>query len=177
MTFWVIFCGMEFRLANLEDLPQILDMYAEIINNMNISGVPIWNDIYPCAFFAEDIENRQLYVLAENGEIIAVTALISSKSGENSIEWQNPNAKPSYIARLGVSVQHRRKGIASHLIQKAAETAKNQGSQYLRLLAAEINGPAIALYTAQGFQKARGIHKEPYNGGILREYGYELPLD
>ena len=63
---------MEFRLAVLQDLAEIKDMYKQIIENMNKQDIQIWDDIYPCEFFEEDIKNKQLYVLLnKNGMIVS----------------------------------------------------------------------------------------------------------
>ena len=37
---------MEFRLAVLQDLAEIKDMYKQIIENMNKQDIQIWDDIY-----------------------------------------------------------------------------------------------------------------------------------
>ncbi len=47
---------MDFRQAVMEDLPQLKDMYKQIIQNMNKQKIQIWDDIYPCEFFEEDIK-------------------------------------------------------------------------------------------------------------------------
>ena len=54
---------MDFRQAIMRDLPQLKDMYKRIIQNMNEQDIQIWDDVYPCEFFEEDIKNNQLYVL------------------------------------------------------------------------------------------------------------------
>lgn len=41
---------MEFRLAVLNDLVQIKDMYRQIVKSMNENNIQIWDDIYPCDF-------------------------------------------------------------------------------------------------------------------------------
>ena len=53
---------MEFRLARLEDLKQLKIIYKEIIKNMNKNNIQIWDDIYPCEFFEDDINNKWYYV-------------------------------------------------------------------------------------------------------------------
>ena len=56
---------MEVRLAKREDLPQLRAVYGEIIRRMEADGIRIWDEVYPCEFFAGDIEDNCLYVLAE----------------------------------------------------------------------------------------------------------------
>lgn len=47
---------MEFRQAKQDDLLPLLRMYEKIIQKMNAEAIPIWDDVYPCAYFAGDIE-------------------------------------------------------------------------------------------------------------------------
>lgn len=63
---------MDFRLAGMQDLLQLKDVYKQIVKNMDEQDIQIWDDIYPCEFFEEDIKNNQLYVLLNNGEIVSL---------------------------------------------------------------------------------------------------------
>ena len=38
---------MNFRLAAMEDLPQLKQVYQDIIRNMDNHQICIWDDIYP----------------------------------------------------------------------------------------------------------------------------------
>lgn len=58
------------------------DMYKRIIQNMNEQDIQIWDDIYPCEFFEEDIKNSLLYVLLNNDEIVAAFVLSNTNLGE-----------------------------------------------------------------------------------------------
>ena len=62
---------MNLRLANMYDLPKIKVIYGKIIDNMNKNNIQIWNEIYPCEVFYDDIVNNRLYVLTENDEIVS----------------------------------------------------------------------------------------------------------
>ncbi|MEF2653809.1 MAG: hypothetical protein U0M37_06350, partial [Blautia sp.] len=53
---WIIRDKMEFSLAVMQDLAQLKSIYKEIIKNMNENGIQIWDDIYPCEFFEDDIK-------------------------------------------------------------------------------------------------------------------------
>lgn len=84
---------MEFRLANNQDLAQLKERYKKIIQKMNKNDIQIWDDIYPCDFFENDIRNRQLYILLDNREIAAAFVLGKTNKGENSVEWEDIKAK------------------------------------------------------------------------------------
>ena len=168
---------MDFRLANKQDLPPLKTMYRQIVNHMNDQGIPIWDDIYPSEFLAEDIERQRLYVLLENGEIVSAFALCDANAGEGAVQWKENGAKALYIDRLGVDVRYAKRGIGSRMLAKAAELAKAFGVAYLRLFVVDSNEPAIRLYEKIGFAKAVGIYEEAFDDGFtLREYGYEIKV-
>jgi ribosomal protein S18 acetylase RimI-like enzyme len=168
---------MVFRLAVMQDLPQLKVVYKDIIQNMNDNQIEIWDNIYPCEFFEEDIKNEQLYVLSDNIEIVSAFVLCSTNSGEKSVNWKDNAGKALYIDRLGVNVNYSRKGIGSYMLTKAREKAKNLGAEYLRLFVVDINEPAICLYTKNGFTKASGVYDEVIDDElVLHEYGYEILL-
>ena len=48
----------------MQDLEQLKAVYREIIRDMEARGIDIWDDIYPCEFFADDIKKKRLYVLS-----------------------------------------------------------------------------------------------------------------
>lgn len=166
---------MEFRLANVDDLPQLKAIYMDIIHNMNKENIQIWDEIYPCEFFCDDIANNCLYILVEDKEIISAFALYDSSSGEGYVKWKNGQKKALYIDRFGVNINYLRKGIGGIMLQKAKMIAKEKGIEYLRLFVVDINKPAINLYIKNGFQKADGIYDEIIGGGIiLNELGFEI---
>jgi ribosomal protein S18 acetylase RimI-like enzyme len=168
---------MDFRLAVMQDLPRLKAVYKDIIQNMNDNQIEIWDDIYPCESFEEDIKNKQLYVLYDDIEIVSAFVICSTNSGEKSVNWKDNAGKALYIDRLGVNANYLRKGIGSFMLAKAGETAKTLGAEYLRLFVVDINEPAICLYTKNGFTKAAGIYNEVIDGDlVLHEYGYEILL-
>lgn len=168
---------MDFRQAVMQDLPQLKDMYKRIIKNMNEQNIQIWDDIYPCEFFEDDIKNNQLYILLNNGEIVSAFVLSDTNSGETAVEWNNNHAKAVYIDRLGVNVKYSKKGIGSLMLDKAKEIAKTFNAEYLRLFVVDINIPAIQLYNKKEFIKVNGVYNEIFDDGfVLHEHGYEIKL-
>ena len=168
---------MDFRQAFMQDLPQLKDMYKRIIKNMNEQNIQIWDDIYPCKFFEDDIKNNQLYILLNNGEIVSAFVLSDTNSGETAVEWNDNHAKAVYIDRLGVNIKYLKKGLGSLMLDKAKEIAKTLNAEYLRLFVVDINIPAIQLYTKKEFVKVNGVYNEIFDDGfVLHEHGYEIKL-
>lgn len=168
---------MEFSLAVMQDLEQLKSIYKEIVKNMNENGIQIWDDIYPCEFFEDDIKNNRLYVLKNNGEIISAFALCETSPGENAVEWKDKSAKAMYIDRLGVNIKYAKRGTGSLMLSKAKEIARTSGVEYLRLFVVDINEPAIRLYQKNNFSKANGVYSEVFDDGFaLHEFGYETEV-
>lgn len=168
---------MKIRLATMEDLKPVKEMYQQIVHYMNEQKISIWDDVYPCEFLEEDIKNNQLYLLVKEESIVSAFALCKTNTGEDAVKWEDGKAKVVYIDRFAVCVTHLKRGIGSITLEKAKEIAKTMGAKYLRLFVVDINIPAISLYEKQGFAKAKGIYFEKIDEDLtLQEYGYEIKL-
>lgn len=168
---------MEFREAVLDDLEELKGMYGNIVANMNENNIPIWDDVYPCAFLEDDIKRQQLYVLRDEAEILAAFALCDSNAGEKEVKWKQDFGKAVYLDRFGVNIRYGNKGIGTFMLEKARELAQFKGFDWLRLFVVDINIPAIRLYVKNGFMKAEGIYEEAIEEAVvLREYGYEIKV-
>ena len=85
---------MDFRLASINDLPKLKVVYGKIIDNMNRNNISIWDEIFPCEFFKDDIENNSLYLLVEDHyEIVGAFALFESNVGEGYVKWEKSTEK------------------------------------------------------------------------------------
>lgn len=72
---------MDFRQAVMQDLPQLKDMYKRIIKDMNEQNIQIWDDIYPCEFFEDDIKNN---LITHNQQVSPINEIIfTHKCQEN----------------------------------------------------------------------------------------------
>ncbi len=168
---------MEFRLARPHDLPQVKAVYGEIVKNMYDNGIKMWDEVYPCEFFQDDIKNGRLFLLLDGGIIVSGFALYGTNSGANSVQWENPTATAQYLNRLGVNPLYTRSGIGGLMLSKARNISVNMGAEYLRLFVADCNIPAIRMYIKNGFLRVPGIYTEAVDENfILNEYGYEIKL-
>lgn len=167
---------MNLRLAKKNDLHQLKKMYEKIIDNMNKNNIQIWDEIYPCEFFQDDIENKRLYILTEDDDIVAAFVLCESNDGEDYLKWKNAKEKALYIDRFGVNVKYLRQGIAGLMLKNAMELTKLKNAKYLRLFVVDINKPAINLYLKNGFKQVDGIYEERIEDFVLYEYGFEIEI-
>lgn len=165
---------MIFRIADMNDLYQLKMVYSDIVNHMYENNIKIWDEVYPTAYFNEDIKNQRLYVLEDHDTILSAFALSDRHSGENHIKWPGKGCKALYLDRLGVHINYTGMGIGSIALEKAAELAKSKGASCLRLFVVDFNKPAINLYEKNGFKKADGVYDEIIEEGLVfHELGYE----
>lgn len=168
---------MDLRLATTRDLTKIKEMYLRLIRKMKENGIDIWDDSYPCEFFADDIAGNNLYVLSNRGRIVGAFALCGSHAGESHVTWKTGSAKAIYLDRLGVDADSLKQGIGTALLNEAVKIAKEKSAETLRLFAVDKNTPAINLYQKFGFIKAKGIYTEIIEQALsFQEYGFEKEL-
>lgn len=169
---------MKFRLAEISDLPQLKEVFTEVTREMTNTCGEIWNDYYPCELFEGDIERKEIYILDDSGIIVSAIVLCGTNPAQESIKWQDKNAKVLYVERFGVNVSYQRRGIAVTMLRFAMDIAKEQGAEYLRLFVVDRNLPAIGLYEKFGFQRMDGVFYEDIAEGIIyNEYGYEIRIE
>ncbi len=167
---------MVFRKADMSDLPRVKAVFADITKDLIAKNIPIWDEIYPVEFFAEDIEKGELYLLMEGDVMVGAFALCAGDAGESAVKWKIPSAEVLYLNRLGVNVGYLRQGIGERLMKKAFEVAKHLGADAVRLFVVDYNLPAIRLYEKCGMTRAEGMYVKHQQGVHLSEYGYEINI-
>lgn len=115
--------------------------------------------------FGEAFEDAATYARAQPGDayiekllssenFIAVAALIGGVpvGGLTAYELKKFEQERSeiYIYDLAVAQAHRRKGIATSVIEKLKEIARARGAYVIYVQADLVDAPAIALYTKLG---------------------------
>lgn len=169
---------MIFRPATKADLPYIYAVFNEIIDDMNRHGIEIWDDIYPCAFFEDDIAQNRLHLLCDGEEVVSALVLADEKDeGEGTVAWHDAAQPARYVLRFGVNVRYRRRGMAQQMLEHAATLARQEGAEALRLLVVDCNEPARKLYEKCGFQPRPGEAILQFDDGTtLHELGMERLL-
>lgn len=167
---------MNLRLATEKDLHGLHFLFAAITRKMDSENIRIWDEVYPDCAFPDDIKRKSLFVLEEDGRLIAAFALCNPMEDEGSIVWERSDAEGVYLFRFGVSPDSLNKGIGAYMLKEAERITKERGGEYLRLLVVDYNLPAIKFYEKNGYIKAEGYYVKNQDGLILKEYGYELKL-
>ncbi len=167
---------MEFRLGVPADLAQIREMFGRIVQDMRRQNITIWDEVYPLDWFEGDILAGQLYVVYAGPRLVCAFVLCDSIANKETPAWQQPDAKALYLYRLGVDPACGGAGVGSFAMQKAMESAKAMGAEYLRLLVVDSNLPALRFYEKNGFTRIPGMYDQLVQGQLQWEYGYEKKL-
>lgn len=168
---------MEFRKATISELQTIKAVYSEIVQKMLDEGYQIWDKVYPTEFFEEDIKNDALYVLYDNSTLVSAFALYDNTRGADVVTWESKDAPAMYLDRFGININYQRSGFGKISFEKACETARALGGEYLRLFVVDENKPAISFYEKCGMKPASGYYNDYIlKNVVLKEYGYEIKL-
>ena len=88
---------MIFRIATINDMDDIRDIYASVIGNKYC----VWNSEYPGEEeLNNDIKTNNLYVLEINGEIVGSISIVDRNELDEYPVWSSNNAKE--IARVAI---------------------------------------------------------------------------
>lgn len=125
---------MLIRRAALNDIPQIMQLIAEVVPSMNAAGNFQWDSTYPNAqVFEKDISLKQLWVAEIDSSIAGIAAITTDQEPEYaSIGWDI--TEPAIVThRLAVSSKYRGRGIAMALLIQAEQEAITRGISSLRI--------------------------------------------
>ncbi|MDR0909603.1 MAG: GNAT family N-acetyltransferase [Spirochaetaceae bacterium] len=145
--------GYTFLLGTHDDIPEIVSIYHSLIGTPGCT----WDLDYPSKETAEnDINNKWLYVLKKNGNIIGVASAGDFDELEN-LKW-TPK-KPCELARIGVIPIMQKQGIGSIILQNIIKTMKEKGFDGIRIIVSPTNPAALAFYEKNGFNRCGETHK------------------
>ncbi|MEN0053648.1 MAG: GNAT family N-acetyltransferase [Mucilaginibacter sp.] len=166
---------MLIRQATVADIPNILNLIAEVVPAMIASGNLQWDNNYPNAtVFTNDIEQNQLWVAEVNHQIAGVSAITTDQDAEYAeVGWDI--SEPAIVThRLAVSPRFRGLGIAAALLQEAEKEAIRRNIKTLRIDTNIKNLATQKLFPKLGYVLAGEIGLGFRPG--LRFYCYEKRL-
>lgn len=170
---------MQVKLVTNKDLAKVKDFYQAATAKMRAEGICLWDDMYPLAFLACDVENEELYCLQDDNEILAAFALCKKGQGTEAIKWspERDDERILYLYRFAVSAQYKRIGLGGKALEYIFDTARKQGATTIRFFVDMQNVPALSFYKKQGLSQQPGLYVEEIDENLtLREYGYEKDL-
>jgi len=166
---------MLIRLATLNDIPQIMQLIAEVVPVMIASGNLQWDNNYPnITVFTDDIDKDQLWVAEAEGQIVGVTAITTDQEPEYAKVGWDITELAIVTHRLAVSPQYRGLGIAATLLQQAEHEALRRNIKILRIDTNTINQATQKLFPKLGYIYVGEIDLSFRPG--LRFYCYEKLL-
>ena len=157
------------RKANMADLNRIEEIYNEIHTEIEQGRAQIgWTrGIYPTRSDAEEsIRRREMFVLEENGEIVASGRINQYQGPEYDNAVWSFDAEPDSVMvlhTLTVSPKHSGRGFGRQFVAFYENHARECGCTALRIDTNAINLPARALYKKLGYAEACIVHTD-FNG-------------
>ncbi len=147
-----------FEKATAADAETIFTLYQTAAVSGRENGSSDWDDSYPTReILKEDLNQERLYVLWENGELLAAISLMESDDlDEEPLGWTE--VKSCVPVRLCVSPTRQCQGIGGRMMTLLTETVKRKGYAAIRLLAAKENLAANRLYERMGFCRMGEVH-------------------
>lgn len=166
---------MQIRLATLNDIPQIMELIAEIVPIMIASGNFQWDNSYPnTEVFEKDIALGQLWVADIESAIAGISAITTDQEPEyKNVGW-DINELAVVTHRLAVSEKFRGKGVAAALLTQAERVAESKGTKILRIDTNTQNQATQKLFPKMGYLFAGEIGLDFRPG--LHFYCYEKKL-
>lgn len=134
---------IKIRKSTEQDLPALLSIFDEARGTIKQLGIDQWQNGYPHSeVIRDDISRGESYSVTADGEICATFALI--EGGEPTYDkiydgaWltgYSPATSPDYFAihRVAISVRLRGQGIATKIIDFAAQKARAAEKRSLRI--------------------------------------------
>ncbi|MBQ2532212.1 MAG: N-acetyltransferase [Lachnospiraceae bacterium] len=150
---------MEIRKANVNDLPEILDIYNYEVENTNVTFtlIPMGMEEGKRWLFEHNIKNHPMIVAQENGVIAGYGCLSSYRSHE---AYDSTVELSVYVER-----EHRKNGVGRKLMEELIALAKNDEKTHAIVsVITEDNVGSIHLHEELGFSCS----------GVLHECGYKF---
>lgn len=147
---------IEYRLANLTDLKEIVELVKNAIVDMEKNHILQWDELYPTREdFTEDIKHENLYVGICEGKI-AVIFVLNQQSDEayRNGKWLYPEREYYVIHRLCVNPLFQNKGVGKQTMQFIEKRLRSKNIQAIRLDVFSKNPYALNLYKNLGYSQA-----------------------
>lgn len=138
---------MIFRLANEHELNRILELYRSVMDNDYCT----WNNEYPTMLEArDDFDNRSLYVLTIEDQIIGAISIVPINELDDFEGW-NIKDNVREIARVVMASDFQGLGLGKLMVANVLSVMAKDDYKACHLSVALENRPAYKLYLSLGF--------------------------
>ncbi|WP_135229197.1 GNAT family N-acetyltransferase [Deinococcus fonticola] len=119
-------------------------------------GLRNWAVAYPLELIQAQAAAGFVWVLEENGELMATFTLDYDLPAEYQAQWfTQPQASAAYLHRLAVYPNIQGRGLGAHCLREVERVAREAGAPWLRFDAYSRNAGIQAFYRKQGFTPLR----------------------
>ena len=154
---------MIIRKAKINELDEIMKMYASCVDGMQKANIDQWDSTYPNRkIISEDIRNKSFYIFLNNDKIIGGINIdkIQDKTYLD-VEWEDKDNKFLVVHRLAVRQEFWKKGIGNKLMIFAESLVREKKLNSIRLDTYSSNPIAINFYLNLGYIKKGEIFLKP----------------
>jgi Acetyltransferases len=154
----------------------VLELLRRIVPSMRAAGNLQWDEHYPAAaVFEHDVELRQLWVSEIEGVLAGMVAVTTGPEPDYGHAGWNVEEAGVMVHRLAVDPAFRGTGLASALMQKAEEVARERGIPAVRTDTSAENEAAQRLFLKLGYAETGEVTLSFRPG--LRVLCFEKRLD
>ena len=167
---------MKIRQAYQDDLLKAKKLTEACAVGMQQLGIFRWNEYYPSLEkLQQDIDQKELYVLEENYQILGIIVLSEIMDEEYiNVSWLTPSEKNLYIHRLATHPKSWGKGYDQKLMDFAEEFARKLDFNSIRLDTFSLNKRNQKFYEARGYQKLEDIYFPKQSAAPFHCYEFVL---
>ncbi len=170
---------MIFRNANTEDIDDILDIVEQARRSLISLGIDQWQDGYPDrAVFERDIAGKNCYVAETGGRIVGLVSVIFGiEPGYLNISgpgWLTTDEPYLTVHRMAVAEGHRRRGIASAMLDEIKKIAADNSIRSLRIDTHHGNTYMLKLIEKSGFTYCGDVVYDHILRGDKTRAAYEM---
>jgi ribosomal protein S18 acetylase RimI-like enzyme len=147
---------MKLKLAKIDDLNIIDEIFKNAIENMVKNNIFQWDEIYPNRNILEDdILKKQMYKIIIDHNIVSVFVLNKECDKEYSNgDWEYSGNDFMVLHRLCVNNKYQNKGFGTKTMLSIENYLKNKSVKSIRLDAFSKNLIALKLYNKLEYKKA-----------------------
>jgi GNAT superfamily N-acetyltransferase len=147
---------MIFRKGQISDLPRMMEIVGQAQISIGKLGIDQWQNGYPSEeIIRNDIENGYSFVLTSDaGEVVAIASLIYNYEPTYDKIYDGAwlsEGEFIVVHRMAVAEEHKKKGIASHLLKEVEMQAITKNIPSFKIDTHEGNIPMRRTFESNGF--------------------------